>query len=161
VTIPGQTALPENQKNRAQRDLTRSDLDTEGAPKWQLEARLWSGDPDIVLTNRDRWTAYLDEDRLGAHLKLRRRRPGDRFQPLGMGGREVKVADLMINAKIPRRWRRYVPLLIHDQPGGTHKEGIAWVVGWRIDERVKITRDTRRVIRLRWFRCPTIAAPDH
>jgi tRNA(Ile)-lysidine synthase len=107
---------------------------------------------DTVLTNPDRWTAYLDADQLGPHLALRRRRPGDRFQPLGMGGQNVEVADLMINAKIPRQWRKHIPLLVHHRPGGAGEGEIAWLVGWRIDERVKITDRTRRLIRLRLLR---------
>jgi tRNA(Ile)-lysidine synthase len=130
VAMPGQTALP-------------------GSP-WRLEARVWDGGRDAVLVNPDRWTAYLDAGRLGPCLALRPRQPGDRFQPLGMGGRDVKVADFMVNAKIPRRWRRHIPLLVHDQPDDPGEEKIAWLVGWRIDERVKITDGTQQVIRLRW-----------
>jgi tRNA(Ile)-lysidine synthase len=128
VAVPGETELPGG---------------------WWLEAHPWSERSDGALTNPDRWTAYLDADQLGANPALRPRRPGDRFQPLGMGGRSAQVADFMINAKIPRRWRDHIPLLIHDRPGSHEEEEIAWIVGWRIDERGKITDRTRRVVRLR------------
>jgi hypothetical protein len=68
-----------------------------------------------------------------------------------MGGQEVEVANFMINAKIPRRWREHIPLLVHDRPGSGAKE-IAWMCGWRIDERVKLTAATRQVVRFRWVR---------
>lgn len=142
VAVPGETALPASQLAAHH---------GAGSPEWWLEATLWDGERDTALTNPDRWTAYLDADQLGPHPALRRRRPGDRFQPLGMGGHDVEVADLMINAKIPRRWREHVPLLIHDRPGSAEEEEIAWLVGWRIDERVKITARTRRTVRLRWL----------
>jgi tRNA(Ile)-lysidine synthase len=132
IAMPGHTALP-------------------GGP-WRLEASPWDEGSDAALTNRDRWTAYLDADRLGSNPALRPRRPGDRFQPLGMGGHNVRVADFMVNVKIPRRWRSHVPLLVHERPGSPGESEIAWLVGWRIDERVKITAGTRRVVRLRWQR---------
>jgi tRNA(Ile)-lysidine synthase len=65
-----------------------------------------------------------------------------------MSGRSVKLADFMINVKIPRRWRARIPLLVHNPPGAGGQEQVAWVVGWRVDERVRISAETRRVIRL-------------
>ena len=123
-----------------------------GSSPWWLEVSPWNGDRASTLTNTDRWLAYLDADELGPQPALRRRRPGDRFQPLGMSGRRVEVADFMINAKVPRHWRGHIPLLVHKRPGSNENEEIAWLVGWRIDERVKVTPRTRRIIRLRWFR---------
>jgi tRNA(Ile)-lysidine synthase len=133
VVMPGQTALPDSQ--------------------WQLETQRWNGRRDAALSNPDRWTAYLDAEQLGPNPTLRTRQPGDRFQPLGMGGRHVDVADFMVNAKIPRCWRGHIPVLVHDRPAGHPEEQeIAWLIGWRIDERVKITDGTRHIICLRWHR---------
>jgi tRNA(Ile)-lysidine synthase len=160
VVLPGQTTLPDKQLHPAQRGPKYDDGGAGSVSRWWLEAGPWNGDTDTVLTNSDRWTAYLDADQLGPRLTLRRRRPGDRFQPLGMGGQKVEVTDLMINAKIPRQWRKQIPLLVHDRPGGNDKEEIAWLVGWRIDERVKITDRTRRMIRLRWLCSPKAQKPD-
>jgi tRNA(Ile)-lysidine synthase len=139
IAVPGETVLPDDRPT------------TPDASRWWLEARVWNGDKDVAFKNLDRWTAYVDADQLGATLALRTRRPGDRFKPLGMGGQSVQVADFMVNVKIPHRWRDHVPLLVHDR---TSKE-IVWLVGWRIDERVKITAQTRRVMRLRWRRPPS------
>jgi tRNA(Ile)-lysidine synthase len=58
----------------------------------------------------------------------------------------------MINAKIPRRWREHIPLLVHNRSDNADGEEIAWLVGWRIDERAKVTSRTRRIVRLRWLR---------
>jgi tRNA(Ile)-lysidine synthase len=151
VSLPGRTPLPGRHPSVPTPALHTRTEET-GAPfAWWLEAGFWQGDRDTALTNPDRWTAYLDAGRLGPHLALQRRRPGDRFQPLGMGGQEVEVTDFMINAKIPRRWREHIPLLVHDRPGSGSKE-IAWMCGWRIDERVKLTAGTRQVVRFRWVR---------
>ena len=70
------------------------------------------------------WSAWLDRGSLVGALSLRTRRPGDRFQPLGMS-REKKLQDFFTDAKVPRIWRDRVPLLVSER-------GIAWVAGHRI-----------------------------
>ena len=47
-------------------------------------------------------------------LRLRTRRPGDRFKPKGMGGRSRKIKDWMIDRKIPREIRDRIPLICAD-----------------------------------------------
>ncbi len=59
-------------------------------------------------------------------LRVRGRRPGDRFQPLGMAGTK-KLQDFMVDSRIDRSWRDRVPLVVGEG-------GIAWVVGWRLAE---------------------------
>jgi tRNA(Ile)-lysidine synthase len=51
-----------------------------------------------------------------APVFLRTRRPGDRFQPAGMGGKSRKLKDWMIDRKIPQHLRDRIPLMVqHDQ----------------------------------------------
>jgi hypothetical protein len=77
-----------------------------------------------------------------------------------MATETVKVADLFINVKVPQRWRNHIPLLVYTVPGKDDsdfaseldQQAIAWVVGFHIDERVKVTAKTRRILRLRWRR---------
>jgi tRNA(Ile)-lysidine synthase len=97
-----------------------------------------------VLAEKNNYVAYFEFDRTGDKLTVRPRRPGDRFQPLGMD-RPKKLNEFMIDSKIPRAWRRQVPLVCSP-------ERIIWVVGWRIDERVKVTGNTRNVLRLEVMR---------
>lgn len=47
-------------------------------------------------------------------LRLRTRRPGDRFKPLGMGGKSRKLKRWMIDRKIPREIRDRIPLICAD-----------------------------------------------
>ena len=86
-------------------------------------------------------TALMDYESLRFPLKMRNFRPGDRFSPLGVRGTQ-KLKDFFINHKVPKFERSSVPLLISE-------EGIAWVVGYRIDERVKITEKTKRVLKVK------------
>lgn len=83
--------------------------------------------------------AYFDLEKL-ATLSVRTFIPGDRFVPLGMA-KATKLKDFFIAHKIPREERRQLPLLLSGQD-------IIWVVGYRIDERFKVTKDTKRVLKV-------------
>lgn len=100
--------------------------------------------------NADPWAAHLDADVTGATLCLRPRQPGDRFQPLGLGGHSARVNEYMINMKTPAAARAGWPIL----EGVRHGEqgGIAWLCGLRIDERAAVRPDTARVWQVRFAR---------
>ncbi len=90
------------------------------------------------------FTAYLDFDKTGDRLVVRSRQPGDRFQPLGMS-QPKKLGEFMIDSKIPSAWRQRIPVVCSP-------EHILWVVGWRIDDRVKVTKGTKQVLCLKFER---------
>lgn len=101
--------------------------------------------PEHWLLNTDPWSAYLDADLTGNRLTVRPFRPGDRFEPLGMPGQTMKLSDLFINLKIPKRFRKNWPVLcVQDE--------IAWVPGLRLGHRCRCTDSTRRVLVLRLAR---------
>jgi tRNA(Ile)-lysidine synthase len=85
----------------------------------------------------------IDLDRLTFPLVIRAPRPGDRFQPMGMGGQHTPLADFFRGRHVPRDRRARTPLVCD-------LDGIIWVVGHRIAERVKVTEPTRRTRGLRW-----------
>ncbi|MFC1870913.1 tRNA lysidine(34) synthetase TilS [Chloroflexota bacterium] len=111
-----------------------------GLPGWRVSAEIAT--PSEVAESTDCYQAYLDLDKAGDQLTVRRRRAGDRFQPMGMSQLK-KLNKFMIDARIPRPWRQRIPLV-------GSPEQIIWVVGWRIDDRVKVTGATRRVLHLRF-----------
>jgi tRNA(Ile)-lysidine synthase len=84
--------------------------------------------------------ALLDYHSLQFPLRIRNFRPGDRFQPLGVEGTQ-KLKEFFIDHKIPRFERPKIPLLMSGKM-------IAWVMGYRIDERVKVTEKTQRVLKV-------------
>jgi len=102
-----------------------------------VEEREWDSSKSIDESQN---VAFLDYERLHLPLRMRNFRPGDRFQPLGAKGTQ-KLKDFFIDHKIPKYERPSIPLLISG-------EMIAWIVGYRIDERVKITSETKRVLRI-------------
>ncbi|MCL0060284.1 tRNA lysidine(34) synthetase TilS [Dehalococcoidia bacterium] len=103
---------------------------------WRVRARVIEG--EVSPVDAAGYVAYLDLNITGAELVVRSRRDGDRFHPLGMDNSK-KLQDFMVDAKIPRAWRDRVPLVCAG-------EQIIWVVGWRIDHRVRVTDSTRRVL---------------
>ena len=86
---------------------------------------------------------YLSNELLSSELHARPRKPGDRFQPLGMAGPK-KLQDFMVDSKIPRLWRDRVPLVCSSR-------GIAWVVGWRVADWAKVKEGETQQLQLRFL----------
>jgi tRNA(Ile)-lysidine synthase len=76
------------------------------------------------------------------HFGLRNRRPGDRFRPIGLGGRK-KLQDFFVDRKITRDERDGVPLVVDEL------DRIVWVAGHRIDEAFRVTEAAKHVLLLR------------
>jgi tRNA(Ile)-lysidine synthase len=104
---------------------------------WRIEATIIKREE---VTEKDGFTAHLDLAKTGDKLIVRARKRGDRFQPLGLS-LPKKVGEFMIDAKIPQAWRQQVPIVCSPSQ-------IVWVVGWRIDDRVKVSDNTKQVLRL-------------
>lgn len=84
---------------------------------------------------------HIDLEAVHPPLVVRKRRPGDRFFPLGAPGSK-KLSDFLIDLKVEPKKRDRVAILC-DQLGPI------WVIGYRIDDRVKLTALTQRVLHLR------------
>ena len=78
-------------------------------------------------------------------LVLRSWSEGDSFVPLGMKTRK-KISDFFVDAKIPIYEKHHIPIL------ETKNGEVVWVCGQRIDDRFKITNDTKRVMKLEFTR---------
>ncbi|MCX6011496.1 MAG: tRNA lysidine(34) synthetase TilS [Chloroflexi bacterium] len=108
-------------------------------PGWRVEATIIKQEE---MSEKDDFTAYLDLAKSGDRLMVRPRRRGDRFQPLGLA-QPKKLGEFMIDAKIPNTWRGQIPIVCSE-------EQILWVVGWRLDERARVSRDTKQVLCLKF-----------
>ena len=108
------------------------------AEGWRVEAQVV---PMPASLDAPPSTAYLDADSLGGELRLRGRRPGDRFQPLGMAQGSKKLQDCFVDAHVPRGERDAVPLLVSPR-------GVAWVVGHAVAHWARVTPETARVLRV-------------
>jgi len=85
------------------------------------------------------WEQDLDAGQVQFPIRIRFRHPGDVFQPFGMSGKK-RVKKFFIDRKIPKNKRESIPIF-------EDAAGIVWIAGYSIDERVKITAQTTRVLR--------------
>ncbi|UXP30635.1 tRNA lysidine(34) synthetase TilS [Reichenbachiella agarivorans] len=81
--------------------------------------------------------AFLDADKIEFPIQVRNWQEGDRFVPLGMKSQK-KLSDFMIDEKIPVNLKER--LLIFES-----NQNIIWIAGKRIDDRFKITDQTKKV----------------
>ena len=84
------------------------------------------------------FAARMDASKISWPMSIRVWEAGDCFHPLGLGGTK-KVQDFFTDAKIQRALRGDIPLLCD-------REKICWVVGHRLDDRVKLDQGTDRVL---------------
>ncbi len=82
--------------------------------------------------------AQLDFDKLKFPLTLRHWRYGDRFHPLGMKGSKL-LSDFFVDQKFTDAQKRNVFLLV------SAENVVLWVVGHRIDDRFKVTAQTKYI----------------
>lgn len=87
--------------------------------------------------------AFFDLEKIQWPLVLRFPRPGDRFFPLGAPGSR-KLKKFFIDHHIPPEKRSRSPVL-------ADAAGILWLVGHRMDTRVRVTPETRRVLGVDFF----------
>jgi tRNA(Ile)-lysidine synthase len=120
-SVPGEIVVPE-----AGRRLTAEVAEVPD------RSSLTSGGDEVVLDAGD----------LAGPLRVRGRRAGDRFQPLGAPGRR-SVQDLFVDRKIARGDRDAVPI-VTDSAGR-----IVWVVGVTIAHQFRVTERTRSVVVLK------------
>jgi tRNA(Ile)-lysidine synthase len=92
---------------------------------------------DFKLTSSQNM-ACIDRDRLHFPMILRRWQIGDNFQPLGMKGMK-KLSDYFVDEKfsLPEKERTWLL---------TNGEEVVWIVGNRLDERYKVTDETKNLL---------------
>ncbi|WP_421877454.1 tRNA lysidine(34) synthetase TilS [Marinoscillum sp.] len=84
--------------------------------------------------------AYVDFDLVEWPIKLRQWEQGDFFYPFGMRGKK-KVSDFMIDSKIPVTLKEQVIVMESGKK-------IMWLVGWRTDDRFKVTSGTTSMLKI-------------
>ncbi len=122
---------------------------TSGIEHQQINSRLVYGENIIgskvvtvyldtmcVVDKKHKASVCLDADKVDIDsLIIRNKEFGDAFVPLGMKGTK-KLKDYFIDKKVPCSEREDVLVV-------EHEGGIIWVVGYEIDDSVKVTEDTK------------------
>jgi tRNA(Ile)-lysidine synthase len=128
LRVPGEVAIPE----------AGCEIVAEATPVADLPV-------GVQLRGRGE-VAVVDADGLARPLVVRSRRPGDRFQPLGLRGHK-KLQDVFVDHKIAQPIRDRVPVVVDD------RDRIVWVAGLAVAEDFRVTARTRDVVILtlrRW-----------
>lgn len=86
------------------------------------------------------FVAYIDRDQIQFPLLIRRWQQGDYFKPLGMKGLK-KISDYFIDIKLSLTEKENVWILANG-------EQVVWIIGYRLDDRYKITSGTQHVLKL-------------
>ncbi len=90
---------------------------------------------------------YLSTDKFSFPLLLRPWKTGDSFTPLGMKGKSQKVKDFLINNKLSGFEKEKVLVL-------EHCGEIIAIPGYRISEKVRISRETKTILRITFTKLP-------
>jgi len=109
---------------------------------WKLSCERWniaSLAMEQAKSNDDPFQVWLDAHGISDALELRCRQDGDRFEPFGMDGHEMKISDFFINVKLPQRARDRWPLLCMG-------EKVVWVPGYRPAHPFRLTDSTRQAL---------------
>lgn len=89
-------------------------------------------------------TQYFDYDKLGRGINIRKRESGDLIKPLNSNGTK-KIKKYFIDEKIPIDIRDRIPLV-------SKGKEIVWIVGYVISDKYKITKSTKRVLKLEFIK---------
>ncbi|MBE0638150.1 MAG: tRNA lysidine(34) synthetase TilS [Bacteroidales bacterium] len=84
--------------------------------------------------------AQLDVDKLNFPLEIRKPDIGDFFYPLGLGGKK-KLSDFFTDEKFSAIQKQNTWLLLSSGE-------IVWIIGYRLDDRFKITPETRKILKI-------------
>jgi len=126
---------PENYKYYLELEYDKDNI----AQSFDLTVRLRTIEASkIADIEKDKYKVYIDKGKVKDKLVLRNRSDGDVFSPIGLKGSK-KLKEYFIDEKIPREERDKI-LLIADG-----KE-IVWILGRRLSEKYKITKETKEAI---------------
>ena len=103
----------------------------------EVEVEAWIEHAAPVAWPDGRALAVCDADRVPESVTVRGVLAGERFRPLGRSGSKL-VRDALAEAGVAAEHRARTPIVATTEP--------IWVVGYRIDHRVRVTTSTRRYL---------------
>ncbi len=104
---------------------------------WQFRAE---GAPPNLPDPPDPMVAVIDASQVQGNLFFRPAEPGDRIDPLGLGGTK-KLSDVFQEARLTESARRLLPVVFD-------MVGPVWVPGLVVSDRVRLREETVRALRL-------------
>lgn len=123
---------------KKQNKISVDDLSKKEVPKLDMQVFPCEKHQEIP---QNRYTKWLDYDRIKGTLSVRFRQTGDYITL--KGGKKKTIKSFMIDEKIPREERDHVLLLAE----GSH---VLWIVGYRISEYYKVSDHTKQILQVKF-----------
>lgn len=95
---------------------------------------------DLIKIKKAKNEEFISADKVSGTFTIRTWKNGDRFFPIGMQGSK-KISDYLNDIKTNSFEKKEQLVLVNN-------ERIVWVIGKRLDERFKITSNTKKVVKL-------------
>ena len=108
-----------------------------GGMTFEITVENWDESKIFPIKN---YTKCFDYDKIKKGLFLRTREPGD-YLEINQNHGKKSIQDYLVNEKVPKEERQKIVLLADD----SH---ILWVVGKRISEYYKVTKETKKVLKV-------------
>ena len=105
-----------------------------------FETKIFSWSDQKICEKK--YTKWLDYDRIKYDISVRTRKTGD-YLTVNSQGHRKKLTRCMIDEKVPREQRDSIPLI-------TEGSEVLWIVGGRMNERYKITSETKNVLEIKY-----------
>ncbi|MBK7105772.1 MAG: tRNA lysidine(34) synthetase TilS [Ignavibacteriae bacterium] len=93
-----------------------------------------------ILENKRKNVEIISADKIDKNLILRKWKTGDKIQLLGMKGTK-KISDFLTDLKIPNSEKENQMVLLNN-------DEVIYLVGFRISEKYKITKETKCAIKI-------------
>ena len=96
--------------------------------------------PKDIIVNEGLYHILIDADKISYPFQIRFRQAGDRFIPFGMSHFK-RLKEFFIDEKVPKYERDLVPIF-------DDGEKLFWIVGHRIDDRVRYDTSSTRYLQI-------------
>ena len=125
----------------------RFDLSIPGSLEWPAGGWALDAEGPIQRTTDSLGSRLSDQVEIdaagvGPSVVVRRRAPGDRIRPLGLGG-DKKLQDVLVDRKVPLEARDKVPIVTD------HEGRLIWVAGHVLADEFRVTSGTNAVVILK------------
>lgn len=134
LKVPGSTDVPELGVSIQTRVYPGTGCLKDMIPKGRTERYFFVTEPRA-------WVDFQKVEGALNKIRVRNRRPGDRFSPYGMGGQTKKLQDFFTSIKVPRFYRDLVPLVTVDNL-------VVAVLGHRVSESFKVEPNSEKVLEM-------------
>lgn len=95
-----------------------------------------------AIENKGNKVIYVDADSIQFPLQLRKKEMGDYFYPFGMRGKK-KLSKYFKDERLSIPEKENTWILCSDNK-------IVWIVGYRMDNRFRVTEKSNKIIRIEW-----------